>query len=361
MRVLHLDEQDGWRGGEQQASWLIQGLAQRGHEVWLAARPQSAFLRAEHGGVPLHRVPVRMHGEWDLWSARRIAALVRAEAIDVLHAHTSHAHTLACLARWMARRGRVVVSRRVSFPPGRGPINHWKYRSPDLILSVSARVDEVLRDYGVPAERRIVVHSSVDFGRLACPPMSRGELGVPKGVPLLASAGSLVGHKDHANLIDAMPIVIAAFPNARLLIAGEGNLRRRLETQIRALGLEDQVTLLGHRDDAPRVVRAADVYVSSSWSEGLGTSILEALACEVPVVATMAGGAAEMVLPGETGYLVPCRDAEALGDAIVMSLRHREHAREMAVRGRRLVEDRFSVARMIDETEAAYRRVTGDK
>ncbi|HNR30706.1 MAG TPA: glycosyltransferase [Candidatus Hydrogenedentes bacterium] len=357
MIVLHLDEQQDWRGGEQQASWLIQGLAKAGHTVIVAGKPGCAFLESDHGGAPVERLALPLRAEWDLWSAGRLARIVRDRGVDILHAHTSHAHMIACLARRFARRGKVVVSRRVSFPPRRGPLNRWKYLAPDLFLSVSRKVDEVLAAYGMPAAKRAVVHSAVDIPRAEADPLPRRELGVPEDAPLLATAGALVGHKDHNNLVDAMPLVLAQFPDARLVIAGEGRLRRRLETKTAALGLRDRITLLGRREDAPRIIRAADVYVSSSWSEGLGTSILEALAGGTPVVATMAGGAAEMVLPGETGWLVPCRDPEALADGIVSSLRHREQARAMAARGRALVLERFSVERMVEETMRAYERL----
>lgn len=357
MRILHVDEQLEWRGGEQQASWLIQGLASRGHECLLAGRPDSAFIASDHGGAAVHSFAIAMHGEFDLWAARKLARIIRQWRIDIVHAHTSHAHLLACLARRMAGRARVVVSRRVSFPPRRDPLNRWKYRLPDMFISVSNRVDQVLRDYGIPPSRRAVVHSSVDFARLADPPLPRPEIGVPRNALMLVSAGALVGHKDHDNLLNALPSVIRAFPEARLVIAGEGELRPELENKIQALGLQDVVRLPGHRTDAPRIIKAADLYVSSSWSEGLGTSILEALACGVPVVATMAGGADEMVIPGETGYLVPCRDPEALADAMILSLRHREHAREMAEAGREFVQRKFSVEKMVENTLAVYERL----
>jgi glycosyltransferase involved in cell wall biosynthesis len=194
----------------------------------------------------------------------------------------------------------------------------------------------------------------VDLERLEVPPLPRAELDVPDSAPLLVSAGALVGHKDHETLINAMPLVARAFPDVRLLVAGEGALRPQLEAQIAALGLQQAVRLLGHRTDVPRLIRAADVYVSSSWSEGLGTSVLEALACGTPVAATVAGGVPEMVKPGVTGHLVPNRDPEALAEAIIASLRNREAAHAMAARGRKLVETRFTTERMIEGTLREY-------
>jgi L-malate glycosyltransferase len=361
MKVAHIDEQTGWRGGEQQASWLIRGLVRRGHTVWVIGRPGEAFIENDHGGVSLHRVPLPLRGEWDLFSALRLARLIRREEIDILHAHSSHAHTIAVLARRLAGRGVVIVSRRVSFPPREGRFNRWKYQEPDRILCVSENVAEVLRVYGLPPQKIRTVCSSVDLARVEVPPLPRAELGVDENAPLLISAGALVPHKDHATLIDALPEVRRVFPDARLLIAGEGDCRKQIEERIAGLGLDDAVTLLGHRRDVPRLIRSGDVYVSSSWSEGLGTSVLEALACETPVVATVAGGVPEMVQPDQTGFLVPSRDPAALARAIVESLTHRDKAREMARQGRQRVIDRFGVDRMVEDTLQAYTLVLQDR
>lgn len=369
MKVLHIDEQRQWGGGERQASWLIEGLAARGHGVLVAGRRGGPFVASDHGGANPERVALPFLGEWDLWTAWRLAGVVRRASVDILHAHTSHAHTMACLAGLWAGRAKVVVSRRVSYAPRthglsrpgtHGP-NRWKYSRPDVFLAVSQRVAEVLRDSGVAGGRVEVVCSAIDLARLDVAPLPRGELGIPEGVPLLVTAGSLVWMKDHASLLRAMPAVLDAFPGTRLVVAGEGKLRGRLDALVAGLGLGESVRMVGHREDAPRLIRAADVYVSSSSSgEGLGTSVLEALACETPVVATAAGGIPEMVVDGETGRLVPSGDPEVLAAAIVSTLRNRDAALAMARRGRTLVEERYLVDRMVEETIEVYERLLAD-
>ena len=354
MNILHLDEQTGWRGGEQQASWLIEASVRKGHRLWIAGRPESRFLKAEHGGVELTRLALPFWAEADIYTAWKLAQVVYENEIEVIHAHTSHTHAIACLTRKFAQRGAVVVSRRVSFPPKQDPLNRWKYAAPDVFIAVSEKVAEVLLESGVPPEKVRCVHSAVDVARLAVEPAAREDLGVPPGAPLLLSAGALVGHKDHATLVSAVALVRESVPNVHLLIAGEGALRAPLEAQIAALGLGEAITLLGHREDVPALMRAADCYVSSSWSEGLGTSVLEALACETPVAAAEAGGISEMVLPGKTGYLVANRDPEALAGAIVAALGSPEKAAKMAGAGRKLVEREFTVEAMAEGTLAIY-------
>jgi glycosyltransferase involved in cell wall biosynthesis len=358
VNVLHIDEQRTWRGGEQQASWLIRGLVSRGHRVWIAGRPGAPFLTAEHGGVGVERIAVPLRNELDFRSARQMAQIVRENEIDVIHAHTSHAHMIACMTRRFARRGRVVVSRRIDFAPRANLFNRWKYRLPDAFISVSKRVDEALAQFGVPHRKRHVVYSSIDISRVDVAPLSREALGVPPDVPLLVSAGALVGHKDHATLIDAVEILSKHGRDFRLLIAGEGPLRADLEQRIVEASLGNRVLLLGHRDDVPALIRASDAYVSSSWSEGLGTSVLEALACQKPVVATDAGGVCEMVREGRTGWLVSNRNPDRLATAIAECLDSPERAQRFAEAGRALVERIFRVEKMVEGTIAVYESLT---
>lgn len=177
---------------------------------------------------------------------------------------------------------------------------------------------------------------------------------MPEDAPLLFSAGALVGHKDHATLLEAFALVREEFPEAWLLIAGEGELLQPLESKVAALGLAESVRFLGYRADVPAITQAADLYISSSWSEGLGTSVLEALGCGTPVVATDAGGVREMVRHGETGLLVPARDAQALAAAMLEALLQPERATELARKGRRMVAKEFSVDRMVEGNLAVY-------
>jgi L-malate glycosyltransferase len=361
MRILHLDEQRGWRGGEQQAGYLIRGLAQRGHAVYLAGRPGAPFVTRDHGARPAGVHTYRFAGEWDLLTAAALARLVRAEAIDIIHAHTSHTHTMAGLARRIAGRGRVVVSRRVDFPPSTNPWSRWKYAWPDRIIAISNRIAAVLSESGVPAHKITTVHSAVDPGRFDVAPLARAALGVPANSFLLGNVAALVGHKDHATLLHAMAQVVRAIPAAHLVIAGEGPLRPDLERQCRSLGLTDHVHLLGFRDDVPQILRAVDLFVMSSKEEGLGTSVLDAMACGLPVVATAGGGIPEMVRHETTGLLARVGDPADLAGAVIRLHHDRHLAGRLAEAGHRLVHEHFAVDRMVAGNLAVYQQVLEER
>ena len=357
MKILHVDEQTGWRGGEQQASWLIEELAQRGHEVAIAGRPNSTILADDHGGVSVKKFEVSLRSEGDFFSMRELGKIVRRHDIDIIHAHSSHAHTFACMAKKFAGRGKAVVSRRIDYQPRKGWLNRWKYSLPDQFIPVSRRVDEVLRDYGVPECQRTLVYDCIRPELLAVAPLNRAELGIDEDAPFIFTAGALVGHKDIENLVRSVPYFLEHFPKARVLVAGEGPLRPQIERTISELNLNSVVTLLGQRPDVPNLLHTADLYVSSSWTEGLGTSILEALACGLPIVASDAGGICEMVIDGKTGYLVPNRDPEALGNTIVTSLTNRDHALAMAESGIQHINAHFLPSHMVDGMINVYEKV----
>jgi glycosyltransferase involved in cell wall biosynthesis len=354
VNVLHIDEQVGWRGGEQQASYLIQGLVRRGFRVVIAGRSNGLFLASEHGGVPFVRIAAPFVTEFDPYTALVLARAVRRHKIDILHAHTSHAHAAACFARRLAGRGKVVVSRRVDFAPRRGFINRWKYAMPDHIVAVSAAIADVMREYGIPEERLTVVSSATDPGRFNAAPLARYALGAPEGVPLLGNVAALVGHKDHATLLSAMPLALAELPELHLVIAGEGHLRSQVEGQIARLGIGSSVHLLGHRDDIPGLLRALDAFVLSSNQEGRGGAILEAMICEIPVVATAAGGLPELVMHEKTGLLSAVGDPHALARNIVRIFREPALAREMARNGASYVRENFCVDAMVEGNIRVY-------
>jgi glycosyltransferase involved in cell wall biosynthesis len=353
---LHIDEQRGWRGGEQQAASLVRGLGQRGQRVLLAGRPGAPFLTRDHGaGAQRHAFGFRNAA--DLVTAARLAGVVHRERVDIVHAHTSHAHHFACLACKLAGRGRVVVTRRVDFPPSRNPLTAWRYANADRVVAISECIAGVMRAYGVAEDRLAVIHSTQDPARLAVDPLPRNELGVSPDAKLLLCPAALVGHKDHATLLAAMACVRESVPEACLLLAGEGPLRPQLEEQAGRLRLGDSVRFLGQRDDVPRLLQTADLFVLSSAMEGMGSAVIEALMCGLPVVATEAGGIPENIRHEETGLLAPVGNPGALGDAIVRLLRDPALASRLAGAGKRFALAERSADTMVERYVRLYEEV----
>jgi glycosyltransferase involved in cell wall biosynthesis len=212
---------------------------------------------------------------------------------------------------------------------------------------------------GVAAARAITVHEGVDVQHVAAvPPVNVHEaFWLPHHAPVVGNVAALVPHKGQRYLIEAAHEVVQHVPDARFLLLGEGELRDQLERVVREHHLEKHVLLPGFRTDVLGCLKAFDLFVLSSVTEGLGTSLLDAMACARPIVATHTGGIPEVVEDGVTGVLVPPRDHHALAAAITGLLRDPAARARMGEAGLARVRARFTVEQMVAGTAAVYRRL----
>jgi glycosyltransferase involved in cell wall biosynthesis len=349
LSVLQVDTAATWRGGQNQVLLTARGLAARGRSSVVACRSGGALAeRARKEGLGLRPLPFR----GDLWppAILGLARLVRREAPRVLLLHDPHAVAAALVAARLVGRRPLVAVRRVDFPL-RSFAARRKYAACDRVIVVSRAIAAVLEQGGVPAARLRLVYEGVP-DRPAAPGGAEAlaELGVPPGAPVVGNVAALTGHKDHATLVDAMALLLPRVADVRLVIAGEGELRSDLESRVRARGLDDRVVFAGFRSDLDRLLPACSVFCLSSRLEGLGTSLLDAMALGLPVVATAAGGIPEAVEDGVTGRLVPPCDPAALADALAEVLGDEAMRRAMGTAGRKRYESRFSADRMVEET-----------
>jgi glycosyltransferase involved in cell wall biosynthesis len=160
--------------------------------------------------------------------------------------------------------------------------------------------------------------------------------------------------KGHTFFLEAAARVSREIQDARFILVGDGPLRHEIEDRIARLGISDRVHLLGERSDASQLVASFDLAVLASLHEGLPNAVMEAMAAGVPVVATAVGGTRELIVDGETGYLVPPADVLALGERISFALQNEEISSAIAERGREFVTDRFAVERMVESVESLY-------
>jgi glycosyltransferase involved in cell wall biosynthesis len=367
IRVLMVDSEDTWRGGQAQVALLIRGLAEWGVGVVLAAPPGSAIAeKAREIEVPVREL--RIAGDADLGAVWRLGGYIREDRFDIVHCHSSHAHGAAWLALALghrkgsagARRPKLVVSRRVDFPVGgNGPAALKYRRGVDMFLAISNGVRRVLLDGGVREEKITLVPSGIDLGKFdgvgGRADVDR-EFGFREGTTVVGNVAALAPHKSQADFVRAARIVRGEIPSARFLIVGEGELREDLEALAKELGLERDLTLTGFRRDALSLLSRFDCFVLSSYLEGLCTSIMDAQALGVPVVATRTGGVPDLVEDGETGLLVPPRDPERLGAAVIRMLRDGE-LRSRCVERAREKSKTYDYRRMVERTLDTYRRL----
>ena len=299
--------------------------------------------------------------EWDPVAAARLRRLLRRVRADVVHAHAAHAVATAALAS-VGTGARLLVSRRVALPLRRNALSRWKYARSERFIAVSERVRRELCGGGVAPARVSVVRSGVDLRRavVRAAPGTLHRLGVVPGRPLVVMVSSLIPpHKDPETFLVALAAAREAGATFHALLVGDGPLAGSVARLRRKLGLEELLGLTGFRPDAVELLAAADVAVLSSRDEGLGTTLLDAMAAGVPVVATAAGGITEIVRDGVEGLLAPVGDGRALGTAIARALGDAELRASLASAGRRRVQD-FSMERTVDGTVEVYRSLAGN-
>ena len=296
-------------------------------------------------------LPSKLPWPWRVWAVRR---RLRTLAVDVVYFNDAHALTLGGLSARNLPGVATIAARRASFPIR----SAQRYRRLcKRIFCVSECVRQRCVECGIPEAKLRVVHDGVDPRRVESGSRQRGReaLALQEEEALLLSVGSLAECKGHRFLIDAMPAVRQQFPNARLAIAGAGNQQAQLTAQIARLGLQSHVHLLGFRHDVPDLIQACDLFVFPSIEEGLGSTLIDAMLAQRPIVATNAGGIPDVVAastPGrsEVAWVVPAGDSPALNVAIREALSQPDAAALVAQRAQRRAWDHFTVDQMVDRS-----------
>jgi glycosyltransferase involved in cell wall biosynthesis len=227
------------------------------------------------------------------------------------------------------------------------------------VIAVSrGAADFLVHGKGYPAHKVVVVPNGRDLTRFA-PGRDRdavrAELGLPGHGPVVGVVGRLEAQKGHVHLLDAWPDVVAIHPGARLVLVGDGSLRESLAERARTAGVADSVLFTGFRADVPRVLDAIDVVALPSLHEGMPLTVIEAAAAGRPVVATAVDGTPEVVVDGQTGYLVPPADAPALSRALIALLGDRDALSRMGREAARWARERFDIATHVEATARVYR------
>jgi len=356
MRILHVDTERGWRGGERQALWLASELARRGHVSIVAAR-SGEQLAQRTSAAGLEVVSCSPRFEADVRAAMRLRRVIRNRRIDLVHTHTAHALGLAAIAT-VGSGVPVVAARRVDFHLRGNLGTRWKYGRAAAVIAISRAVANILAGDGIDPAKIAVVPDGTDIHRAITPasPATLQALGVKQGAPLIVQVAQLVPHKDPVNFVRAIAVAREHVPTIQALLVGEGELRMSVENTCRALGLTGVLHVVGYRNDADALLGAADVVVLSSREEGMGSVLLDALLLGKPIATTRAGGIPDVVVNDASGLLAPVGDSRSLGENISKLLNDRALAQRLGDAARARVAE-FSVERMADRTLSVYDRV----
>jgi glycosyltransferase involved in cell wall biosynthesis len=344
IKILELDSSKGWGGQEKRTARLVNRLGE-GFKVYWGVNPDSELYRRRKE-IAGEFIPVKLEKSYNLGTILKLVSLVKSAHIDIISTHSGKDGWIGTIVGKLA--GVKVVRTRHLFHPIRSPLS---YNLADRVVAVSRKVAQRLVEGGVKKEKVKVIYTGIDTDRFRPRPTRfREEIGVGSDEVLVGIVSVLRSAKRHEDLIRA----VAPLP-VKLVIVGDGPKRGELERLVAELGIGDKVIFTGERGDVEKVYPALDIAVLPSRSEALGTMLLEAQACEVPVIGSRVGGIPEAVLEGETGLLFEPGNIEELRKKIEELAQDRERRKEMGHKGRQWVIAHFSVDKMVEATKLLYR------
>ncbi len=357
--ILHLSSTGGPGGAEMLVSRLA-GRLDRSRFRSVACLPRPGWLKDQFDlqGIDTH--VLKMSRIFDLTWILHACRLARQEGVSLIHAHEFDAITLGSLVAKLVRVPCVATIH--------GKNYYWERRRRRLAVQVVSHfvtmvvVSEdlkrfITRNVGVPAERIKVIYNGQETSqpvRSEEKERLRTELDLQENKQVVGLVGSLYPVKGHQYLLAAVPQILKIHPHTTFLIAGRGELELPLKEEVKRCGLEKQVCFLGFREDVSTLLSLLDAFVLPSLSEGLSMALLEAMAAGKAVVATDVGGNPEVVVDGETGFLVPPRDADALAAKICLLLEDNLQSRRLGENGRARVRQCFSFQAMVNKYQDLY-------
>ncbi|MBU1929306.1 MAG: glycosyltransferase family 4 protein [Candidatus Omnitrophota bacterium] len=340
---------------------LSKGLKDKGHNIYLASSSGELLDEFKGLGVDFLSIPIKTKSEADFFkilsSLFRLQPYIEDNHIDIIHSHTRVTQVLGCLVKKYSHIAHVTtchgffknrLSRRI-FPC-------WG----DKVIAISEQVEEhLIRDFGLKKEQIRLVNNGIDVDKFKIQSLkikedARKRLGLKKG-PVAGIVARLSNVKGHIYLIRAIRQAKLKFPEAQLLIVGEGKIKNDLLRLTRELDLTDSVIFLANVTDTREVLSAMDVFVLPSLKEGLGLGLMEAMACGLAVIGTDVGGIKSLIRDRENGILVKPADENSLAQAISELFSDPLKRESLGAKASDFIKNKFSLERMVVRTEEVYR------
>ncbi|HEV7473914.1 MAG TPA: glycosyltransferase family 4 protein [Pyrinomonadaceae bacterium] len=369
MKILQISSAQTLGGGERHLADLANGLVDRGHDVYVAVRSNSRLIDELKHVSPGNITALPLRNAFDVQSARTLAKLVRSNGIQIVHAHMARDYPLAAYAARANPGAALIVTRHVLFPLTR--LHRITLAKAARVIAVSAAVAAQLRSSAIVSPEKIsVVLNGIDTERFAnaAARFDRSQFlaawKLPEDSLLVGTVGELSPLKGQEEFLRAASRILQECPTAYFIIAGIDHSpgqkhRESLEQLIEDLSLTERVKLVGWLKDLAQLYCGLDVFVSASHTESFGLALAEAMASGTAVVATATEGAAELIQTGETGLLVLIGDVAKIAKAIIELLRDNEMRVRLGQAGQEAATARFTVERMVAETEELYRLKCG--
>ena len=328
MKILHIDSEKYWRGGQQQVFYLHEGLVKRGINSLLVCDKDSELKkRCMEKNLPYHEINIL--GELDFLSAIKISRICKSNNIDIIQAHSAHSQTIAIFVKFLVSKLKLIAVRRVDFHINKNMLSKLKYgtKKIDRIVCISEFIKKVLLEDGVNKNKLITIRSGTNvnkFDDVNVDKIFQNSLKQNPNTILIGTIAAFAGHKDFPNLLKAFKLIKEKMPNTKLCIVGDGPLKYDIENLAKELSIYDDIIFAGFQSEIGKYLKTFDIFVLASKKEGLGTSIIDAMSVGLPIVATNTGGIPELIKSYHNGILVEPKDPDQLSSAVIEAISNNE-------------------------------------
>jgi glycosyltransferase involved in cell wall biosynthesis len=332
LNILHLSTAKIWRGAERQIVNLYKGLQPYCDQYIVCPTNSPLAKYCQRKNITHHTI--KMGGAIQPKAAYFLYKFVNSNPIDIIHTHDSHAINLYLIAYYLGIKIPAVASRRVDFEIGKGYFSLWKYNHSGIkkIICVSHAIQNIISSKIKDKQRILTVYSGIDIQKIIDKPVYNlyNEFKIPKERKIVGTAAALVPHKDIDTFIDTANLLQKE--NIQFVIFGKGEQELYLKNKVQRLGIKN-ILFAGHREDIIQCIKGLDIFLFTSKMEGLSTTVLDTMACRIPIVGTLAGGAAELLIPNTTALTASIGNAQELAQNIQLLLQDsalRNHITENA-------------------------------
>jgi len=364
LSLFQIDAEKEWRGGQRQSLFLAKELKRNGYSLHFVVQPGSPLhQKAIDEGLPV--LPLKISSEADARSILRLSLAMKRKKCRLVHFHDPHAATVGSAAASLAKVPIRVISRGVDFPLKKNVLSRRKHKKNlDAIIAISESVKKVLVEGGIDAPFIRVIPGGIDFAPYEDKTSKnylRQELSFAPDDFLVGFVAHLSDDRGHKYLIQVARHLRESTPKIKIVILGEGSVHLEFEKQVKEIQEKDIVFFLGFQELAPQTFNSLDVLVLSSDHEGLGSIIMDAMACRLPIVATRVGGIPEVIDHQKTGLLVPSQRPKSLAKAILKMYEDRELAHRLGQNGYNVVHKKFSSESMASKAIDLYEELAKKK
>ena len=365
LNILQVCSSRSWGGMEMHVGILCEQLQRRGHRV-VALCPPDSEIERDLLARGIETMPFEPFDYLDVPAIVRTSRLLRTQRFDIIHSHYSRDLWVLAPAASLAGDVPIVFIKHIGTQKAKTDFLHrWIYRRVCKIIAISGVIaDNVRRTHPVDAGRVTVIHHGLDLSQFSdhdkAREKSRREFGIGDDDILIGTIGRLQEGKGHIEFLEMAARIAAEFSQARFIIVGEAtrgeeHRAEKIYRKIDQVNLGKRLVLAGFRKDIPAVLAAMDIFAFPSRAEAFGLVIIEAMAAGVPVVSTRSDGVLDIIKDGVNGILVDRQNVDQLTAAVRSLIVDAKRRKELAAAGRRTIEEKFTIDRMVAETEKVYR------